>query len=88
MLVDLTGASPYGALDMAGNAWEWTADWYNEGYYSSAPTQNPRGPTGGPYRVLRGGSWDNYQRDVRAANRSRIDPDKVLNIVGFRCARS
>jgi formylglycine-generating enzyme required for sulfatase activity len=84
----LAGASPYGALDMAGNVWEWTADWYNETYYSGVPTPNPQGPESGQYRVLRGGSWDNNQRNVRAACRYRNNPDFEYYIVGFRCARS
>ena len=49
------GASPYGALDMAGNVWEWLNDWYNGSYYSSSPGSNPPGPATGSYRVLRGG---------------------------------
>ena len=67
-----SGASPYGALDMAGNAWEWVADRYDEGYYHRSPARNPQGPASGGQRVLRGGSWLHYRRNARCAFRLRI----------------
>jgi len=83
-----TGASPYGALDMAGNVWEWVADWYDATYYASSPAQNPTGPDAGQYRVLRGGSWFFSQWLVRAALRDRYAPVGSNDHIGFRCARS
>ena len=53
------GASPYGALDMAGNVYEWVNDWYSASYYSASPGSNPLGPATGSSRVLLGGSWGN-----------------------------
>lgn len=52
------GASPYGVLDMAGGAFEWTADWYAPSYYSQSPKENPTGPRSGKQHVIRGGWWE------------------------------
>jgi formylglycine-generating enzyme required for sulfatase activity len=82
------GASPYGALDMAGNVYEWVNDWYHRNYYDVSPDSNPPGPASGSDKVLRGGRWDSIWIDVRASNRIDHSPTERSHYIGFRCAAS
>jgi formylglycine-generating enzyme required for sulfatase activity len=79
------GASPYGALDMAGNVWEWTATKWLENYenYVTLVDNNPEADAGAR-RVVRGGAWDNFQYNVRAADRPSYTPVLGTRNLGFR----
>jgi eukaryotic-like serine/threonine-protein kinase len=82
------GASPYGILDMLGNAYEWVADWYDPSYYSKSPATDPQGPASGSFHVIRGGGW-NYGLDwTRTTSRSKLAADYRVETLGFRCAIS
>jgi eukaryotic-like serine/threonine-protein kinase len=81
-----SGASPYGVLDMAGNVWEWVADWYDSAYYGSSPARNPPGPDSGERKTFRGGSWGYLPTFIRTTDRARNRPTYAGFNVGFRCA--
>ncbi len=80
------GASPYGAMDMAGNVWEWVKDRYKDSYDQSQ-IDNPDGLSDGGSRVIRGGSWRSNDGVIRSAYRGDFPSNSYLSI-GFRCVSS
>ncbi len=99
------GASPFGVLDMSGNVWEWVSDYYATDAYASAGGANPSGPLAavgaGERHVIRGGSYQDVENDIRLANRGFASgPDLEADMdsaeykgefstkIGFRCVAS
>ncbi len=75
--------------DRVRNVRDWCWDWYGKDYYAHSPVENPLGPESGRYRVVRGGSWDDYARGARVTNRYYDAPGHFLNLLlGFRLART
>ena len=84
-------ANGYGLYDVAGNVWEWTADWFDADYYKMSLKSNPPGAANGTERTMRGGSFlcaENFCTNYRVAGRSHSSPETGLNNVGFRCVRN
>ncbi len=79
--------NPLGLANMLGNVWEWCADWYSSNYYQNSSESNPKGPTQGTQRVLRGGAWNYVADDLRCAQRDTYGPSVRDIVVGFRCAQ-
>lgn len=78
--------NPRGLRDMHGNAWEWCWDWYGD--YPKGEVKDPRGPSSGTARILRGGSWMNPPSHARSAYRHHLAPSTVFYTIGFRIARN
>jgi formylglycine-generating enzyme required for sulfatase activity len=81
------GASPYGALDMAGMVFQWCSDYYLADYWRYAPQKDPQGPTTGKDRVVKSGSWyDDDDVDFVVGRRTSYNPNAEYIFAGFRCA--
>ena len=84
--IGMKKANELGIYDMSGNVWEWC--WDYEAKYSSESQTNPKGASTGSYRVVRGGSWSNYDKYCRVANRCSSYPESSSRSLGFRLART
>lgn len=81
------GASPYGVMDLAGNVWEWTNDWYDWTYYQTSPKMDPKGPETGYHKIVKGGAWDYSANVMTISYNSDHAPQEFKSSFGFRCVR-
>ena len=85
-----TGLFPpngFGLYDMSGNVWEWVSDWFSESYYSESPEHEPLGPSGGTFRVFRGGGWHSGPGCTTVHRRNALPSHWVDFAGGFRCVK-